>query len=126
VTALFGPLPTAPGGFACVHADVPSRFRSNSVAKPGRNALRHYKCHSMATIATLPVADVVARDALLFFWTTGPLLSIGAHIPVIHAWGFTPTAMAFVWIKLNPKASPVLFTERDLFFWPWPYDAEKR
>jgi N6-adenosine-specific RNA methylase IME4 len=112
---LFAPLPTVPGGFACILADVPSRFRSNSVAKPGRNALRHYACHSMATIATLPVGDAAARDSYLFFWTTGPLLAIRAHIPVIEAWGFKPTAMAFVWVKLNKKASPVLFTERDLF-----------
>ena len=118
MTALFAPLPITPGGFACVHADVPSRFRSNSIAKPGRNALRHYACHSMASIATLPVAEVVAPDALLFFWTTGPLISIGAHVPVVRAWGFEPTAMGFVWLKLNPKASSVLFTERDLFFGP--------
>jgi N6-adenosine-specific RNA methylase IME4 len=115
---LFAPLPTVPGGFACILADVPSRFRSNSVARPGRNALRHYACHSMETIATLPVGDVAARDSFLFFWTTGPLLSIGAHIPVIRAWGFEPTAMASTWIKLNPKASPILFTEGDLFFGP--------
>jgi N6-adenosine-specific RNA methylase IME4 len=118
VTQLFTPLPTVPGGFACILADVPSRFRSNSIAKPGRNALRHYACHSMETIATLPIADVAARDALLFFWTTGPLISIGAHIPVIRAWGFEPTAMGFVWVKLNPRASTTQFTERDLFFGP--------
>jgi N6-adenosine-specific RNA methylase IME4 len=69
--ALFAALPTIDGGFPCVHADVPSRFRSDSEAKPGRNAMRHYGCHSMATIATLPVRDVVADDALLWFWTTG-------------------------------------------------------
>lgn len=115
---LFAPLPTTPGGFACVMADVPSRFRSNSIAKPERNAMRHYACHSMETIATLPVGDVVARDAYLFFWTTGPLISIGAHIPVMESWGFKPTAMGFVWVKLNPKASSLFFTERDLFFGP--------
>jgi N6-adenosine-specific RNA methylase IME4 len=88
---LFAPLPAVAGGFACVVADVPSRFRSNSEARPGRNAMRHHTCHSMATIATLPVQDVVARDAFLWFWTTGPLISIGAHIPVMRAWGFEPT-----------------------------------
>jgi N6-adenosine-specific RNA methylase IME4 len=116
--ALFAPLPTIDGGFACVHADVPSHFKSNSISRPGRNAMRHYGCHPMATFATLPVRDVVAANALLWFWTTGPLISIGAHIPVMHAWGFEPTAMGFVWIKLNPKASPSQFSERDLFFGP--------
>jgi N6-adenosine-specific RNA methylase IME4 len=116
--ALFAPLPTIDGGFACVVADVPTRFRSNSKAKPGRNAMRHYACHSMVTIATVPVCDVVARNAHLFHWTTGPLIAIGAHIPVMHAWGFEPTAMGFVWVKLNPKASPTQFSERNLFFGP--------
>jgi N6-adenosine-specific RNA methylase IME4 len=115
---VFAPLPMIAGGWPCVHADVPARFRSNSEAKPGRNAMRHYTCHPMAMIATLPVRDVVARDALLWFWTTGPLIAIGAHIPVMRAWGFKPTAMGFVWVKLNPKASSVLFTGRDLFFGP--------
>jgi len=80
--------------------------------------MRHYTCHPMATIATLPVSDVVSRNALLWFWTTGPLLSIGAHIPLMRAWGFEPTAMGFVWVKLNPRASSAQFTERDLFFGP--------
>ena len=115
---LFAPLPTIEGGFACVAADVPARFRSNSEAKPGRNAMRHYTCHSMAAIATFPVADVVARNALLFFWTTSPLLTAGVHIPVIRAWGFEPTAMAFVWVKLNPNAPSLWLRERDLFFGP--------
>jgi N6-adenosine-specific RNA methylase IME4 len=83
---LFAPLPMVEGGWPCVHADVPARFRSNSEARPGRNAMRHYTCHSMVTIATLPVRDVVGPDAFLWFWTTGPLMAIGAHIPVIRAW----------------------------------------
>jgi N6-adenosine-specific RNA methylase IME4 len=115
---IFAPLPTVAGGFECAVADVPSRFKSNSEAHPGRNAMRHYNCHSMAALATLPVRDIVARNAFLFFWTTTPLLVIGAHIPVMRAWGFEPTAMGFTWVKLNPNASPICFSERDLFFGP--------
>jgi N6-adenosine-specific RNA methylase IME4 len=47
-----------------------------------------------------------------------PLIAIGAHIPVMRAWGFEPTAMGFVWVKLNLKAPSMGFTERDLFFGP--------
>lgn len=117
-TPLFASLPTVAGGFECVAADVPARFRSNSQARPGRNAMRHYACHSMAALATLPVRDVVARNAFLWFWTTGPLIAIGAHLEVMRAWGFEPTAMGFVWVKLNPNASSARFSERDLFFGP--------
>jgi N6-adenosine-specific RNA methylase IME4 len=114
--SLFAPLPTVPSGFACIAADVPSRFKSNSESKPGRNAMRHYKCLSMAALATLPVADVAARGAFLFFWTTGPLLAIGAHIPVMRAWGFEPSAIGFDWAKLNLNAPSLFFVEKDFFF----------
>jgi N6-adenosine-specific RNA methylase IME4 len=78
--------------------------------------MRHYKCLPMATLATLPVADVAARDAFLFFWTTGPLLAIGANIPVMRAWGFEPSAIGFDWAKLNPNAPTMFFSERDFCF----------
>jgi N6-adenosine-specific RNA methylase IME4 len=32
--------------------------------------------------------------------------------------GFEPTAMGFVWVKLNPNAPSLWFRERDLFFGP--------
>jgi len=119
--SLFAPLPSVPGGFTVVCPDPPWGFRSNSAAKPGRNARRHYRCLTPAEIATLPLGDVMARDSFCFLWVPGPLLAIGAHIPVMRAWGFTPTAMGFTWIKLARRfaAQPSLFfTEKDLFFGP--------
>src|ERR1700743_657191 len=89
--------------YRIIAADVPWAFKSNSVGKPGRNAMRHYDCMSLDDIAALPVRDVVADDACLFFWITGPFLAIGAHIPIMKAWGFEPSGMGFVWIKLNPR-----------------------
>ena len=114
--SIFPPLPTVAGGFACVVADVASRFKSNSIARPGRNAMRHYRCHPMQAFAALPVRQVVADNAYLWFWTTGPLIVIGAHIPVIKAWGFKPTAMGFIWVKLNKRASFPIFDERAFAF----------
>jgi N6-adenosine-specific RNA methylase IME4 len=116
--ALFGPLPTADGGFCCVHADPPLRFRSNSAARPGRNAMRHYKCLSPHQIATLPLKEVVADDAYLFLWVPGPFLAIGAHTTIMREWGFEPTAMGFVWVKLNRNAPARYFDHRDLFMGP--------
>lgn len=63
----------------------------------------------------LPVADLAADNSVLFYWDTGPRLVLGKHIPIMKAWGYKPTAMGFVWIKLN-RNSPMLFiTLRDLF-----------
>jgi hypothetical protein len=41
--------------FRCVSADPDWNFESNSIAKPGRNARRHYACSSLEEICALPV-----------------------------------------------------------------------
>jgi N6-adenosine-specific RNA methylase IME4 len=87
VEPIFAPLPAVAGGFARVHADPPWRFKSNSLARPDRNAVRHYRCLSLSEIAALPIRDVLARDALVFLWVPGPFLAIGAHVPILQAWG---------------------------------------
>ncbi len=100
--------------YRVVAADPPWAFKSNSAAKPGRNAMRHYRTMPLADICALPVKDVVADDAILFLWITGPFLAIGAHIPLMKAWGFAPSGMGFVWIKLNPRAATLFVIEQDL------------
>lgn len=100
--------------YRVISADPAWHFKSNSVAKPGRNALRHYDCMSLDEINELPVGDIAARDAILFLWITGPFMAIGAHLPLMKAWGFKPSGMGFVWIKLNPKAASLFILETDL------------
>jgi N6-adenosine-specific RNA methylase IME4 len=51
-------------------------------------------------------------------WVPGPQLCIGAHIPLMRAWGFTPVAIAFTWIKLWPRSDPANFTLRDIAMGP--------
>jgi N6-adenosine-specific RNA methylase IME4 len=102
------------GNFRVITADPAWNFKSNSAAAPGRNARRHYKCMSLAEIAALPVAPLAADNAALFMWITGPLLTIGAHLPIMKAWGFKPSGMGFVWIKLNPRAASLFILETDL------------
>lgn len=114
-TIVDGPFAGLPRGEArIIAADPPWRFKSNSVENPGRNALRHYECLSLSDIAALPVADLAAPQSALLLWITGPLLVIGAHLPIMKAWGFKPSGMAFVWIKLNPKAASLFFLSSDL------------
>jgi N6-adenosine-specific RNA methylase IME4 len=97
------------GKYGAILADPPWHFKSNSAAAPGRNAIGHYDCMSLADICALPVASIAADNCALFMWITGPFLATGAHRDVMSAWGFKPSGMGFVWVKTNPRA-PGLFT----------------
>jgi N6-adenosine-specific RNA methylase IME4 len=79
-----------------VLADPPWKFASNSKAKPGRNALRHYDCMTDQEILDLPVKNWVQKDAMLFMWTTSPMLE--RSMPVLKAWGFRYVSQ-LVWVK---------------------------
>jgi N6-adenosine-specific RNA methylase IME4 len=105
---LFAPLPRVDGGYGVVHADPPLRFHSNSRENPGRNAMRHYKCWDYPDFEKLPVADVVANDALLALSVPSPFLAIGAHLPLIRAGGFKPSSIGFTWLKVNRNGSPLM------------------
>lgn len=62
----------------------------------------------------LPVRDIAAENCHLFMWITGPLFIQGAHLPIMKQWGFKPSANAFTWIKLRPKASQLFLDPQDL------------
>lgn len=89
-------LTEALAGASIVVADPPWKFASNSAARPGRNAMRHYPCMTDKEIASLPVKDSVEPEALLFLWTTAPMLA--RSIPILGAWGFRYITQ-LVWIK---------------------------
>jgi N6-adenosine-specific RNA methylase IME4 len=99
------PLPD--GKFAVIYADPAWAFKTyeRDDAVPARRD--PYRTMPMAQIRALPVAEVAAKDAHLFLWITGPLLAIGAHIPVMRDWGFKPTAMGFTWVKLKASHNPL-------------------
>lgn len=84
------------GPFDVVLADPPWRFQSNSNAKPGRNALRHYPCMTVEEIAAMPVREIVADRALLLLWITVPFEHRAEE--VISAWGFKPKSR-LIWPK---------------------------
>lgn len=87
---------TPPGGFDIIVADPPWKFASNSAAKPGRNAMRHYPCMPTKDIAAMPVELTSAKHALLFLWATSPMLP--QALDVMGAWGFKYISSA-VWVK---------------------------
>lgn len=71
-----------PGKYGAIVADPPWSFKSNSKARPGRNAMRHYETMSLEEIEALPVKDLAADNCALFLWITSPFLAIGAHIAI--------------------------------------------
>lgn len=89
-------LPETDGGWQVIYADPPWSFASNSAARPGRNARRHYPTMTVEEIAAMPVRDVAARQALLLMWVTVPHAHRAAE--VIEAWGFKPKSQV-VWVK---------------------------
>ena len=53
-------------------------------------------------ICALPIADIAAKDCVLFLWATFPQLK--EALQVIDAWGFRYKTLAFLWLKQNRKA----------------------
>ncbi|HWA22305.1 MAG TPA: MT-A70 family methyltransferase [Caulobacterales bacterium] len=99
------------GPFGAILADPPWRFKTFSALGRGRcpdgpatraesrtnNPARHYETMSLEEIATLPVAGIAARDAVLFLWTVDPMVPDALALGV--AWGFTFKTIGFVWAK---------------------------
>ncbi len=101
--------------YSVIIADPAWNFRSNSVKAPGRNAARYYKTMHNQAIVDMPVQELLADGpAILFLWITGPMLVLGRHLPIMKAWGFTPRAIGFTWIKLNPKAPGLFIMLQDI------------
>lgn len=107
------------GGYRVIYADPPWTFATRSDKGKGRSPEAHYDCMSLDAIKALPVADLAARDAVLFLWATDPLLD--RALEVARAWGFTYKTVAFYWVKLNRGRAGPAFTEADFFtglgFW---------
>lgn len=100
--ALTAPLPTVDGGFGLVMADPAWKFRSwvaNANPDSDRSAERHYRTMTLEEIKDMPVKDVVAADAHLLLWITGPFLMKAPEI--MAAWGFKYSGSGFVWMKLK-------------------------
>lgn len=94
------------GQYAMIAADPPWHFRARTALQMSnwtsrRDAEKHYGVMGVDDIAALPVKEIAAPDAHLLLWITGPLFVEGKHLPIMKAWGFRPSAVAFTWVKLK-------------------------
>jgi N6-adenosine-specific RNA methylase IME4 len=99
--------------YPVIYADPPWRFQNFSQKGEGRNAIAHYDCLDVETLADLPVAEYAEPDCTLLIWATDPLLPQALRI--IEAWDFKYKTVGFYWAKLNKTANSACFTSDDFF-----------
>ena len=95
----YRPLPEGP--FHVIYADPPWQYREKMMlgSTETGSARKHYPTISTLDLMQLPVREQLAQDALLFLWSTGPMMPDA--IQVGKAWGFDYKTVAFVWNKLH-------------------------
>lgn len=91
-----------------------SKIRYDETGKqiyPTLNLNNQYNTMSSNDIASLPVKDIVDKDAACFMWTTD------AHLPyaieIMKAWGFTYKTIAFIWVKKSKQG------KNEVLLAPW-------
>ena len=68
---------------------------------------RHYPTMELEQITVLPVKELADKDAILFLWTTLPMIQ--EALQVIKAWGFEYKTTAFVWVKLARHSNGIFW-----------------
>jgi len=85
------------GKYRILYADPPWNYGDK---RDGRTtgAEDHYTSMTIEELCNLPIEDITEDNAVLFLWTTSPLLE--ACFEVIKAWGFKYKT-SFVWDKIK-------------------------
>ncbi len=107
------PFPALPDGkFTFASIDPPWSFaiRGAAAATGDRRPDAHYPTATIDHLKTLPVSEMMEKDALIAMWITGPLLVQGVHLELFSAWGFDPSSLMFVWIKTWNKFAMTTLT----------------
>lgn len=100
------PLPQREGGFAIIYAD-PAWSYDDKCHAGKRGAGYKYAVTDTASMSALPVAQIAAKDSVLFMWATMPMLPDA--LTLMQAWGFQYKTVAFVWVKKNKKSGTDFF-----------------
>jgi N6-adenosine-specific RNA methylase IME4 len=100
---------TQGGSVADLHALIASGYRAGLIAidvpwpfehyseRAAHAVNDHYHTMTLDAIKALPIAKLAADDCAWTTWPNSPIWH-----PVIEAWGFTYSGLAFDWVKLNP------------------------
>jgi N6-adenosine-specific RNA methylase IME4 len=99
-TAVWRFAPLAARSYDVLVIDPPWPFKTRSPKGQLKSASKHYRTMTLAEIKQLPVRELLKDDAVVFLWTTGPLLD--EAIATMKAWGITYVAH-FAWRKVSRK-----------------------
>lgn len=88
-----------------IYADPPWRYQDKSCEGA---CAKHYNTMSVEEICALPIANLSAKNCILFMWATYPQMQ--EALKVIAAWGFKYKTIAFQWVKLNQNVQLNNFT----------------
>ena len=81
------------GRYSVIYADPPWSYTQGGHGA----ATKHYQTMTAAAIKELPVAQLAAKDAVLFMWATFP--NPPQALETIEAWGFKYKTLGFNWVK---------------------------
>ena len=104
-------LPTVAGGYGCILADPPWRFRTFDgedalpTSRRRRHGDRHYSTTTTEDLMQMPVASVAAKHSALFMWVVDSHFTQAMALG--EAWGFRFITCAFVWVKAREHYNPV-------------------
>jgi len=96
------PLPS--GKYRVIYADPPWQYGDTmNISKDGLSedwgaAKKHYPTMAIKEICAMPIVNIVEENAVLFLWTTSPMLE--SSFQVVKAWGFKYKT-SFVWDKVK-------------------------
>ncbi|MDR0884091.1 MAG: cytosine methyltransferase [Oscillospiraceae bacterium] len=78
--------------YKTIMADPPTDILQHG----SKGAIQHYDLMSMERLKAMPVADLAAKDAHLWLWTTAAALR--ESYDLMEAWGFTFRSI-LIWVK---------------------------
>lgn len=88
-----------------LYADPPWSYSDKSKSHGG-GAESHYTCMSIQDICALNIQRIAKDDAILLMWATYPQLDMAVR--VISEWGFVYKTVAWTWVKLSSKSTPIM------------------
>lgn len=88
-----------------IYADPPWSYQDKGC---NGACAKHYHTMGVDEICTLPIANLSAKNCILFMWATYPQMQ--EALKVIAAWGFKYKTIAFQWVKLNRNVKLNNFT----------------